>query len=168
MGRSFNETIEKTAAAATALSVCAALQLGLTTEMFAAKAVSCDFNGDGKFSLSDITGLLNAHVNGSKLDARTLSATDTDGNGKITLTDCIAFLKQYVNGGSGSSSSEYSGLAVGKDYAKGTVLRMGVGYNGPKTASRLMLRLPETASDLPTAKPTTQTTLNPLGRSLRA
>ncbi len=95
---------KKAAAAATALLVCAAMPLGLTTRSFAADTVSGDFNGNGTFELADITGLMKAYVNGSNFDARTLSAADTDGDGKITLTDCKALLKQYVNGGSGPSS----------------------------------------------------------------
>ncbi len=119
--------LKKTAAAATALSVCAAMPLGLT-----ANAVSGDFNGDGKFKLSDVTAVLKAYVNGTKVDSRTLSATDANGNGKIDLSDCKALLKQYVNGGSGSSSGG-SGLTAGKDYAKGTSLRIAAGYNYTNT-----------------------------------
>ncbi len=118
---------KKTGALLAALSVCAAMPLGMT-----ANAVSGDFNGDGKFKLSDVTAVLKAYVNGTKVNSRTLNACDANGNGKIDLSDCKALLKQYVNGGSGSSSGG-SGLTAGKDYAKGTTLRMGAGYNNTYT-----------------------------------
>ncbi len=123
---------KKTGALLAALSVCAALPQGLTTQSFAAKAVSGDFNGDGKLGMSDIQAVLKAYVYETKVDSRILNACDADGNGKLDLTDCTLLLRQYVNGGSGSASGG-SGLVAGKDYAKGTALRIAAGYNNAYT-----------------------------------